>query len=122
IFDRAGAIFVNIPAESNRVRHIAPKGLAGFFKFANQKSFLRPMWKEHVNRLEMRAGHRENMGRALDQIGGERLASQITDVYAVSLANLDCVKTRRLTPNRVHAGRSDLDIFTVADQAAKQSF
>ena len=46
IFDRARAIFVNFAPKTDRVRHVAPKGRAGFFKFADQKSFLRAMWKE----------------------------------------------------------------------------
>jgi hypothetical protein len=75
-----------------------------------------------VNRFEMCAGHSENVRRALDQIGGERLASQIADIHAISFANLHRVQTGRLPPDCVHAGGSDLDIFAIADQAAKQSF
>ena len=79
------------------------------------------MRKEHLDRFQMRAGHGENMRRALDQIGRERLAAQIADVHAVAFANLDRVETRRLSANRVHAGGSDFDVFAIADQAAKQT-
>ena len=80
------------------------------------------MWKEHVNRFEMRAGHGENVRRAVYQIGAERLAAQMADVYAVRFANLDCVETGRLSAHGVHSGRSHFDVFAIADQPAKQSF
>jgi alkanesulfonate monooxygenase SsuD/methylene tetrahydromethanopterin reductase-like flavin-dependent oxidoreductase (luciferase family) len=70
----------------------------------------------------MRASHRENVRGALDQLGGQRLAAQIADVYAFAFANLDGVKARRLAANRVHAGGRDLDVFAVTDQPAEQSF
>ncbi len=62
------------------------------------------MWKEHVNRFEMRAGHGENVRCAVDQIGRERLAAQIADIDPVRFANLHRVKTRRLSADRVHSG------------------
>ena len=92
------------------------------FKFTEQESFLRAVWKEHVNGFEMRAGHGENVRRALDQIGRERLTAQIADVHAVAFANLHRIKTGRLSPDCVNAGRSDFDVFAIADQPVKQSF
>ena len=122
IFYGAGAILINFAPESNRVRNVAPEGRARFFKFPEQKSFLGAMWKEHMNRFEMRAGHCENVRRAIDQIGSERLAAQIADVHAIALANLHRVKTGRLSADRVHAGRSDFNVFAIPDQPKKQSF
>ena len=66
IFDRSRTIFVNFATHSNGIGHVAPAGRTRLFKFAQQERFLRALGKEHVNRFEMRAGHRENMGGAID--------------------------------------------------------
>jgi len=121
IFDRARAIFVSFAPHSDRVRHIAPDSGAGFFKFAQEKSFLSAAWKKHVNRFEVSAGHGKDVRGAINQIGGKRLAPLIADVYAIGFANLHRVKTWWLTTHCVHAGRSDFDIFAIADQSAKES-
>jgi len=68
------------------------------------------------------AGHGENVRCPVDQIGGERLAAQIADVHAIGFTNLHRVKTRRLSPHRVNTGRSNFNVFAVADQPAKQPF
>ena len=119
IFDRARAIFVNFTAEADRIWHVAPDGRAGLFKFAEQKSFLRAIWKEHVDRFEMCAGHGENMRGAVNEIGRERLAAQIADIDPVRFANLHRVKTRRLSADRVHPGGGDFDVPAIPEQPAK---
>ena len=43
------------------------------------------------------------------------VAALIADVYSLRFANLHRVKTRRLATNRMHAGRSDLDVFAIPD-------
>ena len=68
----------------------------------------------------MRAGHGENVRGAFDQIRGERLAALIADIYAVRFTNLDGIKTRGLSANRVDSGRSDFDI-AIADQPSEKS-
>jgi len=122
VFNRSGAIFVNIAAHADRVRHVTPKGRAGFFEFADQKCFFSAMRKQHVDRLQMGAGHRENVGRALFQIRGERLAALIANVDSLGFANLDRVKTGRLAADRMDACGSDLDIVAITDEVAKKSF
>jgi hypothetical protein len=122
VFDGAGAFFVNIAAHPDWVGHVAPTGRARFFEFAKQKSFLGALRKEHVNRFEMRAGHRENVRGALDQVSGQRLTAQVADGYAFAFANLNGIKTRRLPANGVHAGRRDFDVFAISDQPAEQPF
>jgi hypothetical protein len=69
----------------------------------------------------MRPGHRENVRRAIDKVGRERLAALIANVHAVRFTNLHGVKTWRLATDRVHTGRRDLNVLAVADQPAKQS-
>ncbi len=119
IFDCARAFFINFATEADRIRDIAPDGRTGFFKFAEQKSFLRAIWKEHVDRFEMCAGHGENMRGAVNEIGRERLAAQIADVYAICFANLHRVKAWRLSADRVHPGGGDFDVPAIPDQPAK---
>ena len=122
VFNCVRAFFINFASETDRIRDIAPDGRAGFFKFAEQKSFLGAIWKEHVDRFEMCAGHGENMGGAVNEIGRERLAAQIADVYAICFANLHRVKARRLSADGMHTGGSDFDVLAIPDQPAKQSF
>jgi hypothetical protein len=59
---------------------------------------------------------------AIDQIGSQWLTAQIADVHSVTLADLHCVKTWWLSAHRMDASGSDLDVFAVADQSAKQPF
>ena len=68
-----------------------------------------------MDSFQVRAGHRENVRRAIDQIRGQRLAALIADVHAVAFANLDGVKTWRLSADRVHAGRRDFDVLAIPD-------
>ena len=103
ILDRPCAIFINFAPHADRVWDIAPDGGAGLFKFAEKKSFLSAIWKKHVDRFEMGAGHGEDVRRTIDEVGGERLAAQIADGYAFDFANLHGIKTRRLSTDRVHA-------------------
>ena len=121
ILDCVRAIFINFASHPDRVRHVAPAGRTRFLKLAQQKRFLGPMGKEHVNGFQVRASHAENMGRAIDQIGGERLAALIADVDAIYLANLDRIKTWRLAAHCVDAGGSDFHVFAIADEPPKES-
>ena len=122
VFDRARATFVNFAAHPDRVRHIAPTGCARFFKLAQEKSFLRAVRKQHVNGFKVRAGHRENVRRAIDQLGGERLATLIANVYTFGFANLHRVKTWRLAAHGMYPGGRNFNIFAIADQALEKSF
>ena len=103
IFDDARAILVNFPAEADRVRHITPYCCARLFKFAKQKRFLSPLGKEHLDRLEVCAGHGEDVRGAIDQGACKRLAAETADVHAFLFANLHRVKARGLSAYRVHA-------------------
>jgi hypothetical protein len=69
----------------------------------------------------MRARHRENVGGAIDQDAGERLAAERANVDAFLFADMDGVQARRLSAHGVHAGRSDLDVFPIAKQSAEKS-
>lgn len=80
------------------------------------------MWKQEMNRFQMRAGHGKNMCRALDQCCGERLAAQMADIDSFSSADLDCVETGRLPAHCMNAGRGDLDIVPVAHKMMKEAF
>ena len=66
VFDGARAIFVNFTAETDRIGHIAPNRCARLFKFAKQKGFFRALGKEHLDGLEMRAGHGKDVRGAID--------------------------------------------------------
>jgi hypothetical protein len=70
----------------------------------------------------MRAGHGKDMSGAFDQRGREWLAPKVTDVHAFILANLHGVQTGRLPANGVHSSRGHLNIFSVSDQSAKETF
>ena len=75
-----------------------------------------------MNRLQVRAGHCENVRRAVDQVCRERLAAQVADVYPFVFADLDGVKTGRLPANGMHPCRSDFNVFAIPNQPAKKSF
>jgi hypothetical protein len=70
----------------------------------------------------MRAGHGENVRRAIDEGGGERLTAQPADIDALLFANVDCMQARRLSADRVDAGGRDFDIPAVAEQSPEQAF
>ena len=79
--------------------------------------FSAPLRKEHVDRLEMRAGHGENMRRPIDQRRGERLAAQIADIDALLLRRRgDGVQARRLSADGVDAGGRHFDVLAIAEQ------
>ena len=122
VFDRARATFVNFAAHSDRVRHIAPTGCARFFKLAQEKSFLRAVRKQHVNGFKVRAGHRENVRRAIDQGRREWLAALAADIRAFLFADLHRVKTWRLSAHGMHASRKNFDVATVTKQTTKKPF
>jgi len=63
----------------------------------------------------MRTSHGENVRRAIDQAGGERLAAQITDVYAIILANLNGIQAGRLSAHGMNPGGGNLDVLAIAD-------
>jgi len=56
---------------------------------------------------------------AIDQCCRERLAAETANIHAFLFANLHRIKARWLPAHRVHARRSDLDVFAVSKQAAK---
>ena len=113
---------INVATHPDRIGHIAPNRRARLFKFAQQKGFLRAMWKEHVDRFEMRAGHGENMRRAIDQRRGERLAPQIADIDAFSFQRGNGVKARRLSANGMDSGGCDFDVLAIAEQSPEKAF
>ena len=80
------------------------------------------MREEHVNRLQMRAGHGENMRGAIDQRGRKRLTAKLTDVHAFIFAHLRRIQAGRLAAHRMHAGRSDFDVLAIAEQSAEKPF
>ena len=122
IFDRSRAVLINFAAHSNGIGHIAPDRHPGFFEFAEEKRFVGGLWEEGVDRFEMSAGHRENVGRAIDEGGGERLAPQPANIDAFLFANVDRMQAWRLSTNSVDAGRSDFDVFAVPNEAAEEAF
>jgi hypothetical protein len=70
----------------------------------------------------MRAGHSENVCRAIDEGGGERLAAEAANVDAFLFAHVDCVEAWRLPTNGMDPGGRDFDVFAVAEQTTKKAF
>ena len=68
-----------------------------------EERFFRALWKEHVDRLQMRAGHGKNVGGLINQGGSKWLATQPANIYAFLLADFHCIKTWRLAANRMYA-------------------
>ena len=94
----------------------------GFLKFAQQKGLFGAVRKEHVDGLEMRAGHRENVRRAIDQCRGQRLAPQTHGMSTPSSRSTSTAKRLGGLPaNRMHAGGSDRDILAIAEQMAEKT-
>jgi hypothetical protein len=69
----------------------------------------------------MRAGHSENVGRTIDQGGGERLAAEPANVDAFLFANVDGVQARWLSANGMNPGGCDFDVFAIAEQTAEEA-
>ena len=80
------------------------------------------MRKHRLDRLQVRAGHGENVRGAIDQVRRERLAAKVADVYALFRTHLHSIETRWLPPDGMHTGRNNFNVFTVPDQRAKQTF
>jgi hypothetical protein len=74
-----------------------------------------------MNGFEMRAGHSENVGGAIDQGGGERLAAEAANVDAFLFANVNGVQARRLSANGMNPGGYDFDVFAIAEQTAEEA-
>jgi hypothetical protein len=60
--------------------------------------------------------------RAIDQRGGQRLASQPIDVDSFLFADMHGVRTWRLSVRGVHSSGSDLNVLPIAEQPAKKTF
>jgi hypothetical protein len=58
----------------------------------------------------------------INQRSRKWLAAQIADICASLCADLHSIQARRLATNRVYAGRRDVDVLSVANQATKKSF
>ena len=115
VLDRARAILVNIAAEADRVGHIAPDGRAGFLKFAQKERLFGAVREQHLDRLQMRACHGENMGGALDEHCRQWLTAQASNVYAFGFANLHRIQAWWLAAHGVNACRAHFDIFAIAN-------
>ena len=72
--------------------------------------------------FQMRARHGENMRRAFDESGGERLAPKVPDVDALIFQDFDGKKAGRLPSDGVYTRGSDFDIAPVAEQLPEKTF
>ena len=70
----------------------------------------------------MRAGHGEDVRRAIDKGGGKWLAADIADIDAFLFADVNGVKARRLSAHGVHTGRCDFDVLAIAEKTPEQPF
>jgi hypothetical protein len=75
-----------------------------------------------MNGLQVRASHRENVGGAIDEGSGERLAAEPANVDAFLFADVDGMQARRLPAHGMHAGGSDLDLLSITEQPAEKAF
>src|SRR5207237_8351309 len=66
VFDGRRATIINISPESDGIGDITQAGCSCFFKLAQQKSFIRCIWKKHLDRFYVCSGHGKNVGRTLD--------------------------------------------------------
>jgi hypothetical protein len=102
IVSAAGVI--DIASQANRVRHVAPAGRAGFFKFTQQERLVGCIWKKHLDCFDMCSSHGENMRRAFDECAGERLAPEVANFCPFLGANLNRMRAGRLSSHGVHSG------------------
>ena len=79
------------------------------------------MREEHLNAVEMRAGHGENVGGALDQRRGQGLAADAVDIDPFVLQDLDREQTRRLPAHRMDPGGCDGDVFSITQKRAEKT-
>jgi hypothetical protein len=70
----------------------------------------------------MRTSHGKDVGGAIDQGGSKWLAAQPPNVNAFLLADLNCIKARRLPAHRMHSSRGYFDVSSVSEQTAKKTF
>jgi hypothetical protein len=73
-------------------------------------------------RFHVRTGHGENVRSLINQRSGQRLAAQSAYICAFLCADFYGVQAWWLPANRMHAGRCDFDVLSVASQAAKKPF
>src|SRR5204862_5719819 len=71
---------------------------------------------------QVRTCHGEDVCRPIDQRRGQWLTAQIANIDPGIGADFDRVKTWRLTAYRVHTGRNNFDVLSVANHAAKKPF
>jgi hypothetical protein len=115
-------MFVHFAAKTDRIRQIAPHRGPGLFKFAKQKGFFSASGKQCLDCLKVRASHRKNVCRPIDQHGSKRLTAQIANVHACFRADFDRIKTWRLAAHCVHTSRNNFDVLSVPKQTAKKPF
>jgi hypothetical protein len=73
-------------------------------------------------RFDVRTGHGENVRGVINQRSSQRLAAESAYIYAFLCTDFYGVQAWWLAANRVHAGRCDFDVLSVASQAAKKPF
>ena len=109
-------------SEPDRIRHVAPDGGSGLFKFPEEVGLVRRVGKERVDRLEVRAGHGENVVVSIHQGRRQRLAADAADIRAL-------LPLRRrgpregleagLAPREPLAGERPPDLPAVPEQARR---
>ena len=83
--------------------------------------FLRRLGEDHLHRLEVPAGHHENVVGPLDQALGERLAADVGDIDAPRAQHLDPRAGWAPARIRADAGRGDLDVVAPFTACAKEA-
>ena len=104
VFDRLCAGIIDVASQANGIGHVTPASRTRFFKFAQQESLVRCIWKKHLDCFDVRSSHRENMRRAFDECAGERLAPQIANFGPFLHANVNRMRAGRLSSHGVHSG------------------
>src|SRR5205814_6223201 len=83
---------------------------------------LRRVREEHLDSFDMRASHREDMGGALDQRRGERLAAHWLNVNAFPSADIHGVRARRLSSNGMYSRGCNLNVLAISKKPTKKTF
>lgn len=75
-----------------------------------------------MNCLDVGASHGKDVRGSINERCRNRLTLQTADVGAFFRADLNRIEAWGLAAHRMHASRSDFDIFSVPKQMAKQPF
>lgn len=111
---------VGIEAEADWVGHVEAALAGAFVEFAQEEELVGRFRVIHLDRLEMPAGHRENVRGIPDEILRQRLAAKIVETDPERAQDISRMRARRLAPPGRDARGTDGNIRAILHRGTKQ--